>query len=418
MDSNARTTHGRTKGMLFSALVLVFIGLVAGSASAQTGTISGTVTDSVSGLPIEGAKVFVRGESGSGHGSGHHSHMAYTDAAGFYVIDEVEVGEVTVKCAALGYEQVEMTAEIIEETPTTQNIELDPMAFGSVEGMVTETATGLPIAGAHVALGSVPESGGGGDGHSLVAVTGEDGMYLIDNVPAGEYEARAWAFGYLPVESVPLTVEDGVAATLDLTLDSMAFGDVEGLVTDSTTGDPVENALVMLGRTSGADGPGEHGMWGRPFAFTDENGFYRLEDVEAGAYTMTVTARGYLTADREIEILEDAVATENVALDPLVFGSVEGVVTAAADGEPVADALVVILPTWLHGVGNHGAWWVERSGENGFYRFDEVPAGEYRMKAYSRSFMPALTEIEVLEGETATVDFSLEPCSGPTSEVN
>jgi hypothetical protein len=32
----------------------------------------------------------------------------------------------------------------------------------------------------------------------LHAVTGADGSYLIENVPVGDYNARAMSFGYLP----------------------------------------------------------------------------------------------------------------------------------------------------------------------------------------------------------------------------
>ena len=53
----------------------------------------------------------------------------------------------------------------------------------------------------------------------MVKLPASDGMYVIENVLAGEYEARARAFGYLPNEPALLIVSDGATTNVDIELD-------------------------------------------------------------------------------------------------------------------------------------------------------------------------------------------------------
>jgi len=47
--------------------------------------------------------------------------------------------------------------------------------------------------------------------------------------------------------------------------------------------------------------------------------------------------------------------------------------------------------------------------ENGFYRFDELGTGTYRVRAFGWGYLPGEVEAEVLEGETTVADIALEP---------
>lgn len=400
-----------------AAVVVVSLGLFAASASAQTGAIEGTVIDAVSSLPIEGAIVMARGSFDGGQGGNHGHHPVVTDQDGVYIIEDLEEGEYTLRCGAADYLLATLSVVVVEGQTTVQDIALEPLTFGSVDGLVTDAVTGLPIAGARVMLRPVHEAGADGDWHWLSAVTGVDGMYFIENVIAGEYEATARAFGYLPNEPVLVSVSDGATSTVDLALDPLAFGSAEGTVTDSATGDPIDGARVSLIRNWSGEGSGDQPDWGWNHTVTDENGFYRFDDVEVSVYRVTAFANGYTRGEAEIEVLDGQTTVADLALSPLVFGSVEGTVTDAANDEPIERALVVIMPNWMEGIGGHGGWWMARTDENGLYRFDEVPAGEYRMMVFARTFMRGSADLEVLEGQTSTVDFSLEPHSHPDFRV-
>jgi len=58
-----------------------------------TGEVSGTVTDSITGLPVENATINLL----------QHETVFTTDADGYYLIDELEAGNYTVTCHATGY---------------------------------------------------------------------------------------------------------------------------------------------------------------------------------------------------------------------------------------------------------------------------------------------------------------------------
>jgi hypothetical protein len=48
---------------------------------------------------------------------------------------------------------------------------------------------------------------------------------------------------------------------------------------------------------------------------------------------------------------------------------------------------------------------------------DDVPAGNYRMMVFAHRFIRTGADVEVLEGQTTTVDFVLEQHSFPDMRV-
>ena len=162
--------------------------LMVGAAGKQltptgTGSISGVVTDSVTGLPIEGAMV----SAGCGR-------MALTGSNGSYTIGNLAAGDYTVK-AMKGRDYV------MKQYPTTVHVDagqavtginfaLAPMGGGggngSIAGTVYDKATNQPIAGAKVMA----------SGCRNYATTGSEGTYFITGLADGSYAVRAMKSGY------------------------------------------------------------------------------------------------------------------------------------------------------------------------------------------------------------------------------
>jgi hypothetical protein len=319
------------------------LGLLAGNAMAQTGVLQGTVTDAGTALPIEGALVVARscmggpgGGGGEGHGGdhppgggGHHPpRYAFTDAAGAYAFDDLPAGDYRVACGKPGYVMANTEVTITDGGTTVQDFALEPLVFGSVGGTVIDAVSQLPLQGAHVMLrpAQVPELKGtrgseGGGGMWLHAVTGADGSYLIDNVPVGDYDARAMSFGYLPSEVGPVTVVEGALSQVDFALAPLTFGSLEGTVTDGSTGAVIEGAIVVACRF-GFNGPApgeseEKGMGGGwNVAITDEDGFYHFDQLPAGTWTVRAFAWGFDSAMAEVVIVADETTVQDFALDP------------------------------------------------------------------------------------------------------
>lgn len=322
------------------------LGLLAGTAMAQTGVLQGTVTDADTGLPIDHALVVARGEmgghgggdghGGGGHGGGHHPpRYAYTDPAGFYEIADLPAGNYQVTCGKPGYVRSAADVEIVDGQTTVHDFALEPAAYGSVGGTVIDAVSLLPLEGAHVMLRPAQSPGlkGGGPGHGggggmwLHAVTDADGNYLIQNVPVGTYDARAMMFGYLPSDPLPVVVTEGAQSDADFALAPLTFGSLEGTVTDASTGLPIEGVFVVACRF-GFDGPlpgeamakgvstekGGGGGWN--VAMTDENGFYHFDQLPAGTWTVRAVKWGYEVGTAEVVIVENTTTVQDFALTP------------------------------------------------------------------------------------------------------
>ena len=79
---------------------------------------------------------------------------------------------------------------------------------GTVEGLVTDAQTGLPVVGAGVVI---PSLGTG-------AMTDLRGHYAIEGVPAGEHAVRAGAYTYHMTSYAVTVPAEGGAVTLDAPL--------------------------------------------------------------------------------------------------------------------------------------------------------------------------------------------------------
>ncbi len=115
-----------------------------GAALAQTGTLSGTVTDSETGDPLPGANVFVV-EIGSG---------AATDIDGLYTLTDIGAGAYTIRVSFIGFKSVEQ-AYTISAGSNTLDVVLAPDYAGLEEVVVTGIASATSKARAEVAVSRV-----------------------------------------------------------------------------------------------------------------------------------------------------------------------------------------------------------------------------------------------------------------------
>src|SRR5699024_6834574 len=71
-----------------------------------------------------------------------------------------------------------------------------------------------------------------------------DGSYALTSLAAGDYTIQAEAYGYEPVER-SATVESEQRTTANFTLEEIPRGTVEGIVTDQSTGEIIEDAQLL-----------------------------------------------------------------------------------------------------------------------------------------------------------------------------
>lgn len=119
-----------TKLLRFVASVFVVVLLAATASYAQTGTISGTVTDAATGNPLPGVNVVMEGTT----------QGATTDAEGSYAIINVSPGSYTVRATFVGYaDQVTENVDVNINLTTTINIQMQEKTVGLDEVVVSST---------------------------------------------------------------------------------------------------------------------------------------------------------------------------------------------------------------------------------------------------------------------------------------
>jgi len=168
------------------------------------GSIDGTVTDSVSGNPISGAQVLAVGGV---------TRAASTHMDGTYHLGGVPAGSYDMTVTAFAYNPGTANGVVVVDGQTTnQNFALILGPAHRVSGTVTNSGTGLPIAGATVRV----------QGTSLQTNTGADGTYAFAIVPEGTYNVMASASGFLS-NTHSVTVDQDVV--VDFSLDPVAACD-------------------------------------------------------------------------------------------------------------------------------------------------------------------------------------------------
>lgn len=110
---------------------LALLLMAAGPAFAQTGTITGTVTDATTGQPLVGAQVVVVGTNLS----------VPTNQSGRFLIPGVAAGERQVRASMIGYGAKTFTVTVTAGATAVQDFALEMSAI-ELEGLVVNAATG------------------------------------------------------------------------------------------------------------------------------------------------------------------------------------------------------------------------------------------------------------------------------------
>lgn len=170
-----------------------------------------------------------------------------------------------------------------------QNVNL-----GGIDGTVFDSATSDPIPDALVTYTKVDES------WPFPDQADENGMFGATLI-TGTYDLSAEAYGYLPGTVPGVVVAVGMTTTQDISLDPAPIWTVEGVVTETQTGDPLAATLEFVDTPVGAS--------------TDPStGEYSAEIFE-GTYWIKVTSPGHSTDVVQVVVDQDLVL--NFSLDAI-----------------------------------------------------------------------------------------------------
>jgi hypothetical protein len=205
---------------------------------------------------------------------------------------------------------------------------------GTVIGRAVDAA-GKAIAGARVILSAKGAA-------AREATSTPSGYFTFAGLANGSYtvalldkEGRT-----LATQSVTLA-----GSTLEFTLKPQALARMKGRIVDAQTGAPVAGAAVTVGKER---------------SVSDRDGYFDLDGLGAGPWTVAVSAKGYVSSETRVSD-----AQPRLALKPQL-GTVSGRILTAA-GKPVSGAIAQI--------GDLRA----ASDASGRYALTEVPPGEHTL---------------------------------------
>ena len=225
-------------------------------------TITGRVTDALTGVPIEGADVNAERDDGN------YSAGANTDREGMYELIGLAPGAYRVRANAREQGYIEV---LYDDQPRSDDadlvfvlvegaggIDFALRAGATISGRVTDVATGLPISRAQISADDPIR------GRGAWAETDSDGRYTVLSLAPGSYAIRADArdAGYvaqfyndqLLSDGADLVTVSGQESVAGIDFGLRAGTTIAGRVTDGQTGLPVRYVWVEAESIDG--GPG------------------------------------------------------------------------------------------------------------------------------------------------------------------
>ncbi len=375
--------------------------IVAPRPSAQ---ISGTVTESVNGAPIQKAFIWAQRI-----GNIRWHDRAVTNEKGEYLLKHLIPGLYTIHASAqpyIGewYDDVRdyKLAKPVQVAPKDSigniNFALDPGA--SIAGTVIVENDSTSLKGVHLIAHLVVNPA-----VKYHAVTDENGEYLVEGLTSGTYRVMAEKEGYkaewfdnkFRPEAADLVVVEEPKTTKNIDFALATATAITGVVKDMKSGAPIPGVRVYAKYwMTNALSPREVFE-----SRTNRKGEYIIQVHRAGNYLVVAEANGYLTEMyKDAYRIQDATAvkvaennhTTGIDFDLVMLGGMTGLVTAEATGEPLEGAVVA---AFLEGTKNSrilNPVYRTRTDSNGVFLFKAMKAGKYLVQAVAKDFLPEFFE--------------------------
>ncbi len=317
-------------------------------------TLTGVVTDFLTGLPINGASVTVTD-------SANAVHTSTTDGLGQYAFSNLPTGATTVAASKTGYSSASASLNIVPGA-NTQNEVLTP---NILSGVIRDSLTALAITGATVVVI---------DNANLTTTitTGPDGAYVVTNIATGAATVTASSSGFTPASANPVIVAGGNVQDINLTPTTLS-----GVITDSLTGLPISGATVSVTDSSNV----VHTV------STDGTGYYSASRLPTGYATVTASMPGYSSASSSLSLVPGA-NTQNEALTPTTL---TGVITDSGSYLPLPGATVIVVDAT-------GTTNFLTTDVNGFYAVTNPATGPATLIATKSGYTPASATLTLVLG--------------------
>lgn len=421
----------------------------------RLGTISGSVTDAVSGLPAGSVDALLFDAAGdfAGFDFGFGGYQFFGVLPGTYFVtagSDLHRTELydDLPCpggAPAGCDPTTGTSVPAQLDTDTTGIDFALTPLGAIAGTATAAGTGDPL---DVFFVRIWDSAG--DFAASGFFFSGTGMYQIGGLEAGTYFVTAEAFGFVgelyddlpcpdgppagcdPTTGTPVAVSLGViTGSIDFALGPL--GRLAGTVRDEPTGQPIAFASVQVFDASGSFVDSTS---------ADAQGDYRVENLDTGTYFVIASASGHSrqlydglpcpagscdpTAGTPVAVTAGA-ETGGIDFDLSRTGGITGVVTSAVRGL-LPFARVVLFDAGggfedSTSADSQGRYFIEAEAGTWFVLAHGLP--EHDAQLYDGIPCPGAacdpttgTPVPVSAGATTSgIDFVLEPARGITGRV-
>ncbi|MES1042532.1 hypothetical protein FOA20_24445 [Peribacillus simplex] len=350
---------------------------------ANPADLTGMVIDEETRQPIVGALVEVFDEFGVSIAFG------LTDQNGEYLIQGLPQGIFTVRASAPGYLSETASADLgAGENVLNFELRRVPESSSVIAGTVTDSISGAPITGVRIDLNN---SRGEFIGFTF---TDSNGQYYFQGLEPGTYNISASAEGYLEAQ-LTLTLEAGESdlnANISL-IRASGLGSIRGQVRNAKNNLPIASARVEILNSQGVLVAA---------VSTDSSGFFEVQGLLPGRYTVRASASLYITGSTEAVV--NAGGTTNVTLFlTMALASLSGTVTDEKNGKPIPCALISAF--------NHAVKLkvFGKTNENGKYIITALVPGTYTVRVSAKGYLTETVTVTLEPGESLVLDFQLKP---------
>jgi hypothetical protein len=328
------------------------------SGNPDLSSIMGKVIDGLTGLPLKGVSVTLGGPTPG---------SALTNDVGVFTFVNRVAGSYQVQLSFADYGPLLISATM--GLSNTLDVGVLTMTKGqtattaTVRGVVTDSATRLPLSGAVVSVSSAP----------MPAITDATGAYQVSGVLPGLAILRVSRTGYHDASS-SVSLNAGEIAVFSPALSARSGTvSIQGRIIDSATLSPLAGVTVSL------SGPASTSK------LTAADGTFSFAGLTPGSYGVRMSVAGYTAASASIVAEVGQVNIGDVALHPLTSpppssttGTIRGVVTDANTQQPLSGVAVSVS----------GGATVLTDG-TGTYQIDAVPAGTVLVQAQLNGYNTA-----------------------------
>ncbi|MCC6489707.1 MAG: sigma-70 family RNA polymerase sigma factor [Candidatus Hydrogenedentes bacterium] len=346
------------------------------------GSIDGQVIDAATGAPVTDFEVYE--PTRRDHYNGLSDYLRVSDSKGRFTLADVEPGERTVLVRAKGYAPTSSQAVLVHAGQSIQDLVI-PISLGRViEGIVYDPA-GRPTQEARIFLDEQPVVGFLIQDAAL-AVTGSDGRFRLESVPASATEVTAWhprhAAARIPIPSGSGKAEVELRLRPGATLHGVARAE----------GEPISGLNVSIGDYS----PSLYASQ------TDEAGEYTIIGLSSGAVEVVANPTFGEKASwygrkqiHSIEVREGETTELDLDFDTWET-EIRGRITVNGEA-PGVDALYIYL-NYEDAPGVSDMFYTQTDKEGNF-RLDGAQPGPATLEVWGRG-------LDVREKPTAIVNIS------------